>query len=213
MVQSLTPEQTELMNAGKLLPIMEDFYTLQGEGAHTGAASYFIRIGGCDVGCHWCDVKESWDASKHPLTPVDELVDRATKYAKMIVITGGEPLMWNLEYLTQKLKEKGCKIHIETSGSHSLSGTLDWICLSPKKRLLPKQDVLGRASELKVIVFNHHDFKFAEEYAAKVSPDCVLYLQPEWSKREEMTPKIIDYILENPKWKISLQTHKVLRIP
>ncbi|WP_406628505.1 7-carboxy-7-deazaguanine synthase QueE [Ornithobacterium rhinotracheale] len=213
MVQSLTPEQTELMNAGKLLPIMEDFYTLQGEGAHTGAASYFIRIGGCDVGCHWCDVKESWDASKHPLTPVDELVERATKYAKMIVITGGEPLMWNLEYLTQKLKEKGCKIHIETSGSHSLSGTLDWICLSPKKRLLPKQDVLGRASELKVIVFNHHDFKFAEEYAAKVSPDCVLYLQPEWSKREEMTPKIIDYILENPKWKISLQTHKVLRIP
>ncbi|MBN3662113.1 MAG: 7-carboxy-7-deazaguanine synthase QueE [Ornithobacterium rhinotracheale] len=213
MVQSLTPEQTELMNAGKLLPIMEDFYTLQGEGAHTGAASYFIRIGGCDVGGHWCDVKESWDASKHPLTPVDELVERATKYAKMIVITGGEPLMWNLEYLTQKLKEKGCKIHIETSGSHSLSGTLDWICLSPKKRLLPKQDVLDRASELKVIVFNHHDFKFAEEYAAKVSPDCVLYLQPEWSKREEMTPKIIDYILENPKWKISLQTHKVLRIP
>ncbi|MCK0205785.1 7-carboxy-7-deazaguanine synthase QueE [Ornithobacterium rhinotracheale] len=213
MVQSLTPEQTELMNVGKLLPIMEDFYTLQGEGAHTGAASYFIRIGGCDVGCHWCDVKESWDASKHPLTPVDELVERATKYAKMIVITGGEPLMWNLEYLTQKLKEKGCKIHIETSGSHSLSGTLDWICLSPKKRLLPKQDVLDRASELKVIVFNHHDFKFAEEYAAKVSPDCVLYLQPEWSKREEMTPKIIDYILENPKWKISLQTHKVLRIP
>ncbi|MGV4530031.1 7-carboxy-7-deazaguanine synthase QueE [Ornithobacterium rhinotracheale] len=213
MVQSLTPEQTELMNAGKLLPIMEDFYTLQGEGAHTGAASYFIRIGGCDVGCHWCDVKESWDASKHPLTPVDELVERATKYAKMIVITGGEPLMWNLEYLTQKLKEKGCKIHIETSGSHSLSGTLDWICLSPKKRLLPKQDVLDRASELKVIVFNHHDFKFAEECAAKVSPDCVLYLQPEWSKREEMTPKIIDYILENPKWKISLQTHKVLRIP
>ncbi|MGQ1929091.1 7-carboxy-7-deazaguanine synthase QueE [Ornithobacterium rhinotracheale] len=213
MVQSLTPEKTELMNAGKLLPIMEDFYTLQGEGAHTGAASYFIRIGGCDVGCHWCDVKESWDASKHPLTPVDELVERATKYAKMIVITGGEPLMWNLEYLTQKLKEKGCKIHIETSGSHSLSGTLDWICLSPKKRLLPKQDVLDRASELKVIVFNHHDFKFAEEYAAKVSPDCVLYLQPEWSKREEMTPKIIDYILENPKWKISLQTHKVLRIP
>ncbi|MRI63947.1 7-carboxy-7-deazaguanine synthase QueE [Ornithobacterium rhinotracheale] len=213
MVQSLTPEQTELMNAGKLLPIMEDFYTLQGEGAYTGAASYFIRIGGCDVGCHWCDVKESWDASKHPLTPVDELVERATKYAKMIVITGGEPLMWNLEYLTQKLKEKGCKIHIETSGSHSLSGTLDWICLSPKKRLLPKQDVLDRASELKVIVFNHHDFKFAEEYAAKVSPDCELYLQPEWSKREEMTPKIIDYILENPKWKISLQTHKVLHIP
>lgn len=213
MVQSLTPEQTELMNAGKLLPIMEDFYTLQGEGAHTGTASYFIRIGGCDVGCHWCDVKESWDASKHPLTPVDELVERATKYAKMIVITGGEPLMWNLEYLTQQLKERGCKIHIETSGSHPLSGTLDWICLSPKKRLLPKQEVLDSASELKVIIFNHHDFKFAEENAAKVSPNCALYLQPEWSKREEMTPKIIDYILNNPKWKISLQTHKVLHIP
>lgn len=213
MVQSLTPEQTELMNAGKLLPIMEDFYTLQGEGAHTGTASYFIRIGGCDVGCHWCDVKESWDASKHPLTPVDELVKRATKYAKMIVITGGEPLMWNLEYLTQQLKERGCKIHIETSGSHPLSGTLDWICLSPKKRLLPKQEVLDSASELKVIIFNHHDFKFAEENAAKVSPNCALYLQPEWSKREEMTPKIIDYILNNPKWKISLQTHKVLHIP
>ncbi|MRJ08736.1 7-carboxy-7-deazaguanine synthase QueE [Ornithobacterium rhinotracheale] len=213
MVQTLTPEQTKLMNAGKLLPIMEDFYTLQGEGAHTGAASYFIRIGGCDVGCHWCDVKESWEAGKHPLTPVDELVERASQHAKMIVITGGEPLMWNLDYLTQKLKEKGCQIHIETSGSHPLSGTLDWICLSPKKRLLPKQEVLERASELKVIIFNHHDFKFAEEYAAKVSPDCVLYLQPEWSKREEMTPKIIDYILGNPKWKISLQTHKVLRIP
>ncbi|MBV7440603.1 7-carboxy-7-deazaguanine synthase QueE [Weeksellaceae bacterium TAE3-ERU29] len=213
MVHSLTEEQKRLMNEGKTLPIMEDFYTIQGEGAYTGTASYFIRIGGCDVGCHWCDVKESWDASKHPLTDVDELVERAVKYCKTIIITGGEPLMWNLDYLTKKLKEHNCRIHIETSGSHSLSGELDWICLSPKKRQLPKQEVLDKASELKVIIFNNHDFKFAEENAAKVSDSCQLYLQPEWSKKDIVTPKIIDYVLANPKWKISLQTHKVLRIP
>lgn len=213
MVHSVSKEDKILMAAGKLLPIMEDFYTIQGEGAHTGKSSYFIRIGGCDVGCHWCDVKESWDASKHPLTEVDSVVERAANLSKTIVITGGEPLMWNLEYLTQQLHKKACSVHIETSGSHSLSGELDWICLSPKKRMLPKQEVLDHAHELKVIVYNQNDFKFAEEYAQKVNKDCLLFLQPEWSKRESMTPKIVDYVMNNPQWRISLQTHKVLHIP
>lgn len=213
MIHSLSAKEKILMHKGELLPIMEDFYTLQGEGAHTGTASYFIRIGGCDVGCHWCDVKESWDASKHPLTKVDDLVERVAQHPKTVIITGGEPLMWNLDYLTKKLKEIGAKIHIETSGSHPLSGDLDWICLSPKKRALPKPEVLEKANELKIIVFNHDDFKFAEKYAQQVNKDCQLFLQPEWSKKELMTPKIIDYVLANPQWKISLQTHKVLRIP
>lgn len=208
-----TSEQQQLMAEGKLLPIMEHFYTIQGEGAHTGLASYFIRIGGCDVGCHWCDVKESWEAEKHPLTDVDLLVKEVTKYSKTIVLTGGEPLMWNLNYLTQKLKDHGCKIHIETSGSHPLSGDLDWICLSPKKKKIPKLEVIAKANELKCIIFNDHDFKFAEKFASMAPETCAMYLQPEWSKRETMMPKIVDYILENPKWKVSLQTHKYLRIP
>lgn len=209
----INEEESLLMKQGKMLPIMEHFYTLQGEGAHTGMASYFIRIGGCDVGCHWCDVKESWDPNKHPVTSVDEIVDIASSYSKNIILTGGEPFMWNLDYITAKLKEKGCKIHIETSGSHSPSGQIDWICLSPKKTSLPKEEVIKKANELKCIIFNQHDFKFAESFAERVSEDCVLYLQPEWSKREIMMPKIVDYILKNPKWKISLQTHKYLQIP
>ena len=213
MVHSLTEEQKRLMNEGKTLPIMEDFYTIQGEGAYTGTASYFIRIGGCDVGCHWCDVKESWDASKHPLTNVDELVERAVKYCKTIIITGGEPLMWNLDYLTKKLKEHNCRIHIETSGAYEMSGILDWITLSPKKTGLPKPAIYEKASELKMIIFNQNDFKFAEEQAAKVSENCVLYLQSEWSKREQIYPKITDFILANPKWQASVQTHKYLNIP
>lgn len=212
-MQQLTVEQNKLLTQGKVLPIMEHFYTLQGEGAHTGMASYFIRIGGCDVGCHWCDVKESWEAGKHPLTDVDSLVQEATKYSKTIVLTGGEPLMWNLDYICSKLKELNCKIHIETSGAYPLSGQLDWVCLSPKKTQLPKLEVIKKANELKCIIFNQHDFQFAESFASQVSNDCELFLQPEWSRREIMMPKIVDYILENPKWKVSLQSHKYLNIP
>lgn len=192
---------------------MEHFYTLQGEGAHTGTAAYFIRLGGCDVGCHWCDVKESWDPHLHPLMSALDIAETAAQHCKTIVLTGGEPLMWNLNILTQKLKELGCQIHIETSGAYEMSGVLDWITLSPKKTGLPLEAIYQKADELKVIIFNHHDFIFAEEQARKVSSKCELYLQSEWSKREEMYPKITDFILKNPKWKASVQTHKYLNIP
>ncbi len=199
---------------GTLLPLMEEFYTIQGEGYHTGTAAYFIRLGGCDVGCHWCDVKESWDASIHPLTTADSIIENAKKYpAKTVVITGGEPLIYNLDYLTKGLHEAGIKTFIETSGAYPLSGEWDWICLSPKKFKAPRKDVLEAAGELKVIVFNKSDFAWGEEYAQLVGPNCRLYLQPEWSKSKEMTPAIIDYVKENPKWDISLQTHKFLNIP
>ncbi len=198
---------------GEQLPIMEHFYTLQGEGAYTGVASYFIRIGGCDVGCHWCDVKESWNPDIHPVTEVRSVADEAVKYSKTIVLTGGEPLMYNLKPLTKYLKSNEAKIHIETSGAYPLSGQLDWICLSPKKNQLPLDEVYNQAHELKVIIYNHHDFVFAEEQAKKVNENCLLYLQPEWSKREMMIPKMIDYVMENPKWRLSLQTHKYLNIP
>ena len=196
-----------------MLPLMEEFYTIQGEGNHTGTAAYFIRIGGCDVGCHWCDVKESWDANLHPPTHADQIVENASKYAKNIVITGGEPLMWDMQYITQKLQEKGLKTHIETSGAYTLSGQWDWICLSPKKTKLPLEEIYTKAHELKVIVYNKSDFDFAEEQAAKVNQHCVLYLQPEWSNKEKMTSLIVDYVMKNSKWKISLQTHKYLNIP
>lgn len=206
-------EQDILLNQGKMLPVMEDFYTIQGEGAHTGKAAYFIRLGGCDVGCHWCDVKESWNPDLHPLVDVLEIAETAAKHSKTVVLTGGEPLMWNLDILTGRLKELGCTIHIETSGAYPMSGWLDWITLSPKKTGLPLEEIYKKASELKVIIFNNHDFKFAEEQAAKVSENCKLYLQSEWSKRHEMYPKITDYILEHPKWQASVQTHKYLNIP
>lgn len=212
-ITSTTTEQQELLKEGKLLPIMEHFYTIQGEGAYTGVATYFIRLGGCDVGCHWCDVKDSWDAEKHPLTLVEDIVEIATSQASIIVITGGEPLMWDLSYLTKKLHEKGARIHMETSGAYPMSGDIDWVCLSPKKTMLPKDDVCEAAHELKCIIFNQHDFKFAEEQAARVGKDCVLYLQTEWSKREKNLPEIVEYVKENPKWRISLQTHKYLDIP
>ena len=205
-------EQKILLEQGKMLPIMEHFYTIQGEGAHTGRAAYFIRLGGCDVGCHWCDVKDSWDAHKHPLIRAEEIAQTAAYHCKTIIITGGEPLMWNLEVLTKKLKELGCMIHIETSGSHPLRGQVDWITLSPKKLKLPKEEIYQIADELKVVIFNNHDFKFAEEQASKVSPKCRLYLQAEWSKREQNYPKITEYILQNPKWVASVQTHKYLDI-
>ena len=198
---------------GEMLPLMEDFYTIQGEGFHTGKAAYFIRIGGCDVGCHWCDVKESWNADLHPPTETDLIVSKAKQYSSTVVITGGEPLMWSMDYLTERLRAEGLKIHIETSGAYGLSGIYDWFCLSPKKTKLPTVEAYARADELKVIVYNKHDFKFAEEQAAQVSPDCELFLQPEWSNREKMMPHIVDYVMEHPRWKVSLQTHKYLNIP
>lgn len=201
------------VNAGEMLPLMEEFYTIQGEGYHKGTAAYFIRVGGCDVGCHWCDVKESWNAETHPPTEVNKIVENAAKYSDTIVITGGEPLTWDMSYITSELKKKGLKIHIETSGAYPLTGEWDWICLSPKKLKLPTEEIYKKAHELKVIVFNQHDFKFAEQQAAKVNDQCILYLQPEWSKRDKMIPMIVDYVMKHPKWKVSLQTHKYLNIP
>lgn len=203
----------QLVEKGGMLPLMEAFYTIQGEGFHKGTAAYFIRVGGCDVGCHWCDVKESWNAELHPPTAIEQIVENAEKYSRTIVVTGGEPLMWNMEPLTQMLKDKGMQIHIETSGAYKLTGIWDWICLSPKKMKLPTEEVYKVANELKVIVFNKDDFRFAEEQAAKVNEGCILYLQPEWSKREKMIPLIVDYVMQNPQWKVSLQTHKYLNIP
>lgn len=198
---------------GTMLPLMEAFYTIQGEGFHKGTAAYFIRIGGCDVGCHWCDVKESWNAKLHPPTEIDIIVDEAVKYSNTIVITGGEPLTWDMGPLTEKLKARGCTVHIETSGAYEMSGIWDWICLSPKKIKLPTAEIYQVAHELKVIVFNQHDLLFAEEQAALVNENCILYLQPEWSRREKMIPVIVDFVMNNPKWKVSLQTHKYLNIP
>ncbi len=203
----------ELIKKGEMLPLMEEFYTIQGEGAHTGTAAYFIRIGGCDVGCHWCDVKESWNASSHPPTQTDLIVSNAKKYAETVVITGGEPLMWSLDYITQQLREQNIKTHIETSGAYKFSGVWDWFCLSPKKTKLPLKKAYEEADELKMIIHNKNDFEFAEAEAAKVNDNCSLFLQPEWSKREVMIPLIIDYVMKHPKWKISLQTHKYLNIP
>lgn len=192
---------------------MEEFYTIQGEGFHTGTAAYFIRVGGCDVGCHWCDVKESWNAALHPPTHINQIVQNAQKYAGTVVVTGGEPLTWDMSSLTQLLKSQGMRVHIETSGAYPLSGEWDWICLSPKKLKLPTQVVYDNADELKVIIYNKHDFIFAEEQAGQVNSNAILFLQPEWSKRDEMTPMIVDYVMNNPKWRISLQTHKYLNIP
>ena len=203
----------DLLEKGKSLPVMESFYTIQGEGFHKGKASYFIRIGGCDVGCHWCDVKESWDAAAHPIISTKEIIDEAIKYSDTIVITGGEPLMWDMTLLTTGLKSKNKIIHIETSGAYKLTGNWDWICLSPKKRMNPLAEFYNVANELKIIVYNKDDLKFAEEQAKKVNSDAHLYLQPEWDNREKMMPIMVDYVKNNPKWKISLQTHKYLNIP
>jgi len=196
------------------LPVMESFYTIQGEGFYQGKAAYFIRLGGCDVGCVWCDVKDSWDAAKHPLVNIDDLLKEVKDTpAEMVVITGGEPLMHNLTFLTKVLQEAGLETNIETSGSSSLSGSWDWICPSPKKFKAPLPEVVPFANELKIIVFNKTDFKWAEEYAAQVSPNCKLYLQPEWSKSQEITPLIVEYIKDNPKWELSLQLHKYINVP
>jgi 7-carboxy-7-deazaguanine synthase len=213
-LHNLEPLQEEKLKKGELLPLMEEFYTIQGEGYHAGKAAWFIRIGGCDVGCHWCDVKESWDANQHPLTETKKIADAVfNQGAKSVVVTGGEPLIYNLEHLTSLLKQKNIETYIETSGAYELSGQWDWICLSPKKTLPPKENIYKAAHELKIIVHNKNDFKWAEEQAAKVNSNCYLFLQPEWSKREELTPAIIEYVKTNPKWMISLQTHKYMNIP
>ncbi|WJJ97621.1 7-carboxy-7-deazaguanine synthase QueE [Algibacter luteus] len=206
-------EIQELVNKGEMLPLMEEFYTIQGEGYFKGTAAYFVRIGGCDVGCHWCDVKESWNANLHPPTETDKIVANAKNYSDTIVVTGGEPLTWDMTLLTTKLKAEGLQTHIETSGAYKLTGVWDWICLSPKKMKLPTEEVYAEADELKMIIYNKDDFRFAEEQAAKVNKDCILYLQPEWSKRDKVVPEIVDYVMKNPKWKVSLQTHKYLNIP
>jgi 7-carboxy-7-deazaguanine synthase len=195
-------------------PVMESFYTIQGEGYHQGKAAYFIRLGGCDVGCFWCDVKESWDASRHPQLAVSSLVEQASAYpGRMAVITGGEPLLHDCLPLTQALKVAGFQTNIETSGSSPLSGEWDWICLSPKKFKRPVPAILPLANELKVVIFNKSDFDWAEEHAEKVGRSCKLYLQPEWDKSAEMTPLIVEYIKANPRWEFSLQIHKYLQVP
>ena len=197
---------------------MEAFYTIQGEGFFQGRAAYFIRLGGCDVGCVWCDVKESWDASKHPVKSVEEIVAEANEQfpvsdSRLAVITGGEPLLHNLDELTNELKRNGFHTNIETSGSSPISGYWDWICLSPKKFKAPLSDVIHIANELKVVVFNKSDFEWAEKYAAQVPANCKLYLQPEWDRAAQMTPLIIDYIKQHPKWELSLQIHKYINVP
>ncbi len=193
---------------------MEHFYTIQGEGFHQGRAAYFVRLGGCDVGCTWCDVKESWDASVHPKIPVQQIADWvAESGAQVCVITGGEPLMHNLSELTAALHQKNIKTHIETSGAYPLSGDLDWICVSPKRFKLPLQQCLDAAHELKIVVAHRNDLRFAEDFAAKVGPACKLFLQPEWSVGEEIIPLVIDYVKQNQQWEISLQLHKFLNVP
>ena len=212
--KNIQPQDKKLLDEGTLLPLMEQFYTIQGEGFNTGKAAYFIRLGGCDVGCHWCDVKESWDASIHPLTKTEEVLKNVLEHnAKSVVVTGGEPLMYNLTELTRQLKEKNIETFIETSGAYKLTGKWDWICLSPKKTMASLQDVYDKAHELKIIVYNKHDFIWAEEEAKKVNSKCYLFLQPEWGKHAEITPLIVEYVKNNPKWMVSLQTHKYMNIP
>jgi 7-carboxy-7-deazaguanine synthase len=216
---SLIPQITpSLQNTSYIsqtrLPVMEHFYTIQGEGYYQGHAAYFIRLGGCDVGCVWCDVKESWDADKHPQYSIDEIVSWVVDAkAPLAVITGGEPLLYNLDELTAALKSKGIQTNIETSGSSPLSGTWDWICVSPKKFKDPLEQVVAKANELKVVVFNKSDFGWAEKHAALTGKDCRLYLQPEWDKSKQMLPLIIDYVKTNPQWEISIQVHKYMNIP
>jgi len=194
--------------------VMEHFYTLQGEGAHTGKAAYFIRLGGCDVGCVWCDVKDSWDVSKHPVMSTDEIVEAALKYpGRIAVVTGGEPAMHDLQPLSDALHKAGFKVHIETSGAHPLTGDLDWVTLSPKKFKSPLEENMPEADELKVVVYNKSDLEWAEFHKKKVSRDCQLFLQPEWSKKEKIVPLLIEYIQQHPEWQLSLQAHKYINIP
>ena len=202
------------VESGEMLPLMEAFYTIQGEGYYSGKAAYFLRIGGCDVGCHWCDVKESWNADLHPPTSITDILKGIAQYSvDTVVITGGEPLMWNLDKLTAALKLEGLKVHLETSGAYPYSGDFDWVCMSPKKMQAPLPAIKPITSELKVIVNNKHDFIWAEQQREGLTNDCKLYLQAEWSKREKIIPMIIDFVKENKDWTISLQSHKYMNIP
>ena len=210
----MNKETKSLVDKGLMLPLMEAFYTIQGEGYYSGTPAFFLRIGGCDVGCHWCDVKESWDAEIHPPTHIDNMLVELKKYAATtVVITGGEPLMWNMEPLTTLLKSNGYAVHIETSGAYPMTGKFDWICLSPKKNSPPLKAIIPLANELKIIVHNMNDFKWAEEYSVLCSDSCKFFLQPEWSKEKEMMTHIIDYVMKQPIWNVSLQTHKYMGIP
>ncbi len=200
--------------SGAVLPLMEDFYTIQGEGFYQGHAAYFIRLGGCDVGCIWCDVKESWDASAHPLHTVDVIRNRAeSSGSKIAVVTGGEPGLYNLSLLTQALQNSGMRTHIETSGVHPLTGTWDWICFSPKKFKEPHPSIFEKANELKIIIYNKNDFEWAQSFAKQVTANCNLFLQPEWSREKQMLPLVIDYVKANPRWQVSLQIHKYMNVP
>lgn len=211
---NLDARQQQLLAEGRLLPVMEMFYSIQGEGYNTGKAAGFVRVGGCDVGCHWCDVKEAWDASLHPLTTLDDIVSTLDSFtSRSVVITGGEPLMYNLEPLTSALKAKGITIFLETSGAYAPSGHFDWICLSPKTNIRPRRDMLLLADELKVIVHEPSDLQWATEQSAFVRDKCLLYLQPEWSRFKQMLPLIVDFVMENPRWMVSLQSHKFMNIP
>ncbi|MDX2431929.1 MAG: 7-carboxy-7-deazaguanine synthase QueE [Bacteroides sp.] len=204
----------DTFEGGRKLPLVEEFYTIQGEGYHTGKAAYFIRIGGCDVGCSWCDTKFSWNPDLHPVVPAEEIVSHVLSHpAAAVVVTGGEPLMVNMDYLTGLLKEQGIETFLETSGAYPLSGVWDWICFSPKKTFPAKGQIFKEAHELKMIVASEEDLEWALENSLKVSPRCKLYLQPEWSKRESILPLIIEFAKENPRWMISLQSHKYMRIP
>ncbi len=198
----------------KQLPVMEQFYTVQGEGNFAGSPAYFVRLAGCDVGCTWCDVKESWDALAYPKIPIDEIVEAVVgSGTRIAVITGGEPLMYDLGPLTAALKNEGIRTHIETSGAHPMSGDWDWICFSPKKFKAPLEPIYQLAHELKVVVFNRHDLSWAEGHAEKLDSNCMLYLQPEWDKRDDTTPLILNYVREHPQWRISVQTHKFIGVP
>lgn len=203
-----------MQTEASLLPLVEEFFSLQGEGYHTGKAAYFIRLGGCDVGCSWCDSRFSWNPKLHPMVDADEIIDRAVKSGtNSVVVTGGEPLMWNLDYLCSGLKNKDIKTFIETSGAYKLSGKWDWICLSPKKNMPPVDEICAVADELKVIIQDLSDFEWAEKYRKMVNVDCRLFLQPEWGRFEKITPEIIAFIKKNPFWRISIQAHKYMHIP
>jgi len=203
-----------IFEGGRKIPLVEEFYTIQGEGYHTGKAAYFIRVGGCDVGCSWCDTKFSWDPSLHPVIPADQIIGHVLDCpAAAVVVTGGEPLMVNMDYLTGMLKKQGIETFLETSGSHPLSGSWDWICLSPKKNAPPLDAIFHEAHELKVIICSEEDLQWALENGSKVGDACKLYLQPEWSRREQILPTIIEFSKQNPRWMISLQSHKYMHIP
>lgn len=210
----MSKEKKDVFEDGMKLPLVEEFYTLQGEGYYTGSAAYFIRIGGCDVGCSWCDTKFSWNPDLHPPVDIQQIIDHAAESpAAAVVVTGGEPLMANLEPLTSKLKEKGISTFLETSGAYPLTGEWDWICLSPKKNMPPVGNIHQEADELKVIVAEEADIEWAIEHSGLVSEDCKLFLQPEWSVRESMLPVIIEFVKENPSWQVSIQAHKYMHIP